>query len=68
VAYEWELRLQHELSDPTFTLDELDAGVSRAAFLSERPEVAREVEEREAKRRERVGGGEEEAEGEVEEE
>jgi hypothetical protein len=59
LAYEWELRLQHELSDPTFTLDERDAGVSRAAFLSERPELAREVEEREARRRERMGGGEE---------
>jgi hypothetical protein len=60
-AYAWELRLQHELEDPKFTIDEPGSDAARAAFLRDHAEQAREIEEKEAKRRARKGGGEEEA-------
>jgi hypothetical protein len=50
LAYEWELRLQHELSDPTFTLDELDAKAHREHLLAYNPSLARGIEAREALR------------------
>ena len=60
-AYAWELRLQHELEDPKFTIDEDGSDGARAAFLRDHAGEAREIEEKEAKRRARKGGGEDEA-------
>lgn len=65
-AYAWELRLQHEMEDPKFTIDEdgsagLSSDGARAAFLRDHAGEAKEIEEKETKRRARKGGGEEEA-------
>lgn len=61
-AYAWELRLQHELEDPQFRIDEEASDAARAAFLRDHPTEAKELEEKEAKRRRtRKGAAEEEA-------
>ncbi len=51
-AYEWELRLQHDISSG-FAITEPDADACRALFLDEESRVAREILATEVKRRER---------------
>lgn len=51
-AYAWELRLQDEIG-PDFLIEEVDSDACRAAFLADQPDLARAIEEKEAKRRER---------------
>jgi hypothetical protein len=52
-AYAWELRLQHEMDDPAFRIDEPGSDAARAAFLRDHPTQAAEIEEKEQKRRAR---------------
>jgi hypothetical protein len=52
-AYAWELRLQHEIK-PEFTIDEPDSDASRTRFLTEHPEEAAGIREKEDIRRERA--------------
>jgi hypothetical protein len=52
VAYEWELRLQHDLSSG-FAITEPNAETCRALFLHEESRVASEIHAAEVKRRER---------------
>jgi hypothetical protein len=54
LAYEWELRLQHELADPAFRLDEPGSEARRAHFLTEHPATALDLHAREQKRRDRL--------------
>ena len=58
-AYAWELRLQHELEDPAFRIEEAGSDAARAAFLADHAADARGIEEKEQKRRARKAGGEE---------
>ncbi|OYD91577.1 SAM-dependent methyltransferase [Nostoc sp. 'Peltigera membranacea cyanobiont' 210A] len=51
-AYEWELRLQDEISED-FTIEETDSNTLRLAFARENPQLVREIIEKEEKRRER---------------
>ena len=51
-AYEWELRLQHEI-EPEFTIDEESSDEYRPEFLSKQPQRAREIHDAEMKRREK---------------
>ncbi len=51
-AYQWELRLQDEIS-PDFTIDEADSDGLRTAFEGENPEKVKELVKAETKRRER---------------
>ena len=56
-AYAWEIRLQHEMEDPKFTIDEDGSDAARAAFLRDHASEAREIEEKERKRLARKGDG-----------
>ena len=49
-AYAWELRLQDEIG-PEFTIDEADSDEARARFLAEQPNEAKELSDKEFKRR-----------------
>lgn len=60
-AYAWELRLQHEMDDPQFTIDEAGSDAARQAFLRDHSDEAREIEDKEQRRRARKSGGEDEA-------
>lgn len=51
-AYEWELRLQDEISED-FTIDEQNSDSLRQAFAKENPQQVQEIIEKEEKRRER---------------
>jgi hypothetical protein len=51
-AYEWELRLQDEISED-FTIEETNSDTLRLAFARENPQLVREIIEKEEKRRER---------------
>lgn len=51
-AYEWELRLQDEISED-FTIDEQNSDSLRQAFAKENPQLVQEIIEKEEKRRER---------------
>ena len=51
-AYAWELRLQDELR-PGFTIDEPLSDASRARFLAEHADEARELHAKELRRREK---------------
>ncbi len=51
-AYEWELRLQDEISED-FTLEETNSDSLRLAFARENPHLVREIIEKEEKRQER---------------
>ncbi|MEH1861920.1 MAG: BREX-6 system adenine-specific DNA-methyltransferase PglX [Nostoc sp.] len=51
-AYEWELRLQDEISED-FTVEETNSDTLRLAFARENPQLVREIIEKEEKRRER---------------
>ena len=51
-AYEWELRLQHEIA-PDFTIDEEGSDRHRAKFLAEHPQRSAEIHAAEMKRREK---------------
>ena len=58
-AYAWELRLQHELDDPAFTIDEPASDAARQAFLANHPSEAAELRDKEHKRRARKAKGDE---------
>jgi hypothetical protein len=60
-AYAWELRLQHEMADPAFRIDEEGSDDARAAFLRDHADEAREIEEKEQKRRARKKNAEDDA-------
>ena len=60
-AYAWEFRLQDELA-AGFHLAEPDADACRTRFLAEQPDLAREIEDKELRRRERKKTKGEEAE------
>ncbi|WP_223278469.1 BREX-6 system adenine-specific DNA-methyltransferase PglX [Nostoc sp. 'Peltigera membranacea cyanobiont' 232] len=51
-AYEWELRLQDEISED-FTIEETNSDTLRLAFARENPQLVKEIIEKEEKRRER---------------
>ena len=51
-AYEWELRLQDEIATD-FTIDELDSDKLRQQFASDYSDKVRELQEKEAKRRDK---------------
>ncbi|WP_335212969.1 BREX-6 system adenine-specific DNA-methyltransferase PglX [Nostoc sp.] len=51
-AYEWELRLQDEISED-FTIEETNSDTLRLAFARENPHLVQEIIEKEEKRRER---------------
>lgn len=51
-AYEWELRLQDEISED-FTIEETNSDALRLAFARENPQLVKEIIEKEEKRRER---------------
>jgi len=51
-AYEWELRLQDEIGGD-FTIDELDSDKLRQQFESDDPDKVKELQEKEAKRRDK---------------
>ncbi|AFY97120.1 putative N6-adenine-specific DNA methylase (plasmid) [Chamaesiphon minutus PCC 6605] len=51
-AYEWELRLQDEIASD-FTIDELDSERLRQQFESDYPDKVKELQEKEAKRRDK---------------
>jgi hypothetical protein len=51
-AYEWELRLQDEISED-FTIEETNSDTLRLAFAKENPQLVKEIIEKEEKRRER---------------
>ncbi|MEH1970122.1 BREX-6 system adenine-specific DNA-methyltransferase PglX [Nostoc sp.] len=51
-AYEWELRLQDEISED-FTIEETNSDTLRLAFARENPQLVQEIIEKEEKRRER---------------
>lgn len=57
VAYKWELRLQDEIA-PDFNIDEEDSDEHRARFLEEHPDEAKEILEKEMRRRELKSRGE----------
>lgn len=51
-AYEWELRLQDEISED-FTIEETNSDTLRLAFARENPQLVKEIIEKEEKRQER---------------
>ena len=51
-AYEWELRLQSEIAGD-FTIDELDSDKLRQQFEGDYPDKVKELQEKEAKRRDK---------------
>ncbi|MCC5600691.1 DNA methyltransferase [Nostoc favosum] len=51
-AYEWELRLQDEISED-FTIEETNSDTLRLAFARENPHLVQEIIEKEEKRQER---------------
>ncbi|MBW4540207.1 MAG: hypothetical protein KME43_13820 [Myxacorys chilensis ATA2-1-KO14] len=51
-AYEWELRLQDEIA-PDLTIDELDSDLDRQTFEQDKPELVKQLKDKEEKRRER---------------
>ncbi|BAY73260.1 hypothetical protein NIES23_60880 (plasmid) [Trichormus variabilis NIES-23] len=51
-AYEWELRLQDEISED-FSIDEQNSNSLRQAFAKENPQLVQEIIDKEEKRRER---------------
>jgi hypothetical protein len=51
-AYAWELRLQDEIR-PDFTIDEPESDAARARFFEDHPDVKRDLDVKEQKRREK---------------
>ncbi len=51
-AYQWELRLQDEISED-FTIDEVNSNELRQAFEREHPEKVEELKTKEQQRRQR---------------
>lgn len=60
-AYAWELRLQHEMEDPHFKIEEAASDEAREAFVQEHEREAEEIREKEQKRRARKAGKEDDA-------
>jgi len=56
-AYAWELRLQDEMSDPAFRIDEEGSDAARAAFLRDHATEADAIHQKEEKRRARKEKG-----------
>jgi hypothetical protein len=52
-AYAWELRLQHEMDNAAFRIDEDGSDAARDAFLRDHADEAAEIREKEEKRRAR---------------
>lgn len=50
-AFAWELRLQHDLDDPTFHIDEPGSDEARQRFVDEHPTLVQELTDKELRRR-----------------